>query len=148
MRRLFALPLLLAATAPAGFQPGRWLVSSEPATATLNGRPLGDLPYQAPTEPQYLCLTPTQVADAAAWLTHDAAADCTLTRRSLASGRVNLTGSCAPVSPGASRGTVSFTGRWTPTSYRVRFATTTASENGVMGFSGVLTGRRVGECAG
>lgn len=145
-----ALPLLflVAAATPAGFRPGRWLVSSAPATATLNGKPLGDLPYQAPIEPSYVCLTATQAADPVRWLTHDAAADCTFTKRSLAGGRVDLAGSCAPVLDGASRGTVSFTGRWTTTTYRVRFATTTASENGAMGFTGILTGRRVGVCPG
>lgn len=149
MHRLAVPALLLAAAAsPAGLRPGRWLVRSAPAAATLDGRPLGDLPYRAPAEPEYVCLDAAHAADPAGWLTHDAAANCTLTRRSLAGGRVDLSGTCAPVIDGASRGTVHYRGRWTPTSYRIHFATTTASENGTMGFTGCLTGRRIGECPG
>ena len=144
-RLLLLGPLLtLAAVAPA-LQSGRWQVTSAPTGATLDGRPLGDLPYTPPA-PQSLCLTATDAADPAAWLARDAAKGCALTTRTLAGGRVELSGTCPPSAKGLTRGTVRITGRWTPTSYDLRFVTTNPSENGVMGFSGAMTGRRIGAC--
>lgn len=139
--------LLLGATIPPVLQPGLWQVASAPGAATLDGRPLTDLPYTPPAGPATVCLTPAEAANPAAWLARDAAKGCDLSRRSLAGGEVHLAGTCAPQTADLARGTVRITGRWTPTSYDLRFATENPSENGRMGFTGTLTGRRVGPCA-
>ena len=144
MRLFLALPLLFAA-APAGFTPGLWQLTSAPGTATLNGRSLGDLPYSGPAVPPTICLTPTE-ASSTDWLTRDLAPGCTVTRRSLAGGRIDLAATCPPQAEGLAGGTVRVTGRWTPTRYDLRFTTSNPSENGVMGFSGTMSGRRVGTC--
>ena len=148
MRLLLAAPLLLlAAASPPSFRPGLWQVSSAPGTAALNGKPLGDLPYTPPTAPGSICLSPADAGDARAdWLTRDLAPGCTITRSSRANGRVDVTATCPPQAPGLARGSVRLTGRWTPTSYDLRFATANPSENGVMGFTGSMTGKRVGDC--
>lgn len=145
LRPILAL-MLLAATAPAAFQPGQWQVATAPGTATLDGKPLGDLPYSGPDAPDSFCLAAAQAADPAAWLARDIAPGCTLTRRVIAGGRVDLAGTCPPQAPGLPRGTVRLTGRYSPTGYALRFVTTNPSENGVMGFTGTMTGKRVGEC--
>ena len=144
MRYLIALPLLLAA-APAGFIPGLWQLSSAPGTATLDGQPLGDLPYTGPGTPPTVCLTAAQARDPA-WLARGLAIGCTVTRRSLARGRIDLAATCPPQAQGLASGTIRVTGRWTPTSYALRFTTRNPSENGVMGFTGTMTGKRVGIC--
>ncbi len=147
MRSLLLLPLLLAA-APAGLTPGLWRITSVPGTATLNGQPLGDLPYTPPASPPApICVTATQAQDPQAWLASRHMPDgCTVTSHATVRGRVEIAGTCPPQAPGLARGTVRLTGRWTPTSYDLRFATINPSENGVMGFSGVITGKRVGDC--
>ena len=62
--------------------------------------------------------------------------------------RGRISGFAAPLatSAGLPRGAVRLTGRWTGTGYALRFSTTNPSENGVMGFTGAMTGRRVGPC--
>lgn len=148
MRSLLALPLLLAASGPAAFQPGRWQVTSRPGAATLDGKPLGDLPYTGPAAPESICLSPAQASDPAAWLARDLPANCTLSRRRTANGRVDIAGTCPPQADDLPRGAIRLTGRWTPTSYTLRFITSNPSENGVMGFTGTMTGKRVGDCPG
>lgn len=142
---LMLLPLLAAAT-PVKLRPGLWHIASAPAGASLDGRHLDDLPYTPPAGPDTICLTPAQAADPAAWLARDSAQGCTLTRNTVAGGKVDIAGSCPPQATGLARGTVKLAGRWTPTSYALRFATTNPSENGVMGFTGTLTGKRIGDC--
>ena len=139
------LPLLLAAT-PAGFTPGLWQITSAPGVATLDGQPLGDLPYTPPTAPESVCVPAGELRDPAAWLSRTVAEGCTLTRRSIARGRVDIAGACPPQAPGLRPGAVRLTGRWTPGAYDLRFVTTNPSENGVMGFTGTLTGKRIGDC--
>lgn len=146
MLRLLAALLLLAATAPAPLQPGRWEVTSTPTGASLDGRPLGDLPYTPPTAPDTACLTPEAAADPAAWIARDVAQGCTLTRRIVRNGRIDLTASCPPQDAGLARGTVRLTGRYTADSYHLRFVTANPSENGVMGFTGTVSATRVGAC--
>ena len=151
MRILLTLPffpLLVGAVAPAGLTPGLWQLSSAPGTATLDGRPLGDLPYTPPTAPEQVCVSAAQVADTAGFLSRGVAEGCTFARRSTARGRVDLTGTCQPQAPGLARGRVRVTGRWTPTSYDLHFTTANPSENGVMGFTGTMSGKRVGTCPG
>ena len=137
--------LLLLAAAPATpLRPGLWEVQSAPETATLDGRKLDQLPYAAPP-PQTICLTPAEAADPARWFARDSA-DCTLTRRAVADGRVAIAGTCASPDAGQPRGTVEMTGRFTPQSYALRFRTIVNGDNGRMGFDGSMTGKRVGDC--
>ena len=138
--------LLLLAAAPAGFTPGLWRITSAPGTATLNGQALGDLPYTPPTAPESICVPASELRDSAAWLSRTVAEGCTLTRRSVARGRVDISGACPPQAPGLKPGAVRLSGHWTPASYDLRFVTTNPSENGVMGLTGTLTGKRVGDC--
>lgn len=140
------LLLLTAAATPTSLRPGLWQIASTPGTASLDGRPLGDLPYTPPTGVDTICLTPAAARDPARWLARDAAAGCILSRRSAAGGRVDMAGTCPPQAAGLTPGTVRITGRWTPTSYALRFATQNPSENGRMGFTGTLTGKRIGDC--
>lgn len=152
MQRLllaFPLPLLLAAT-PAGFTPGLWQITSTPTGATLNGRPLTDLPYTPPTTPSApICMTAAQARDPAVWLANgNMPQGCTATSRSIARGRIAIAGTCPPQAPGLARGTVKLSGSWSPARYSLRFATQNPSENGVMGFSGTVEARRVGDCSG
>lgn len=147
MRPLLALaPLLLLAASHAGFTPGLWQLTSAPGAATLDGKPLGDLPYTAPAAPEQVCATAAELSDPAAWLSRGVAQGCSFSRRQVAGGRVDMAGTCPPQAPGLARGAVRLTGRWTPTRYDLRFTTTNPSENGVMGFTGTMTGRRTGAC--
>ena len=145
--RILCLPLILTATGPAALQPGQWQITTAPGTATLDGKPLGDLPYTGPAAPAAICLTPAQASDPAAWLGRDLPSGCTFSRKSIANGRVDLAGTCPPQADGLARGNIRLTGRWTPTGYALRFATSNPSENGVMGFTGTMTGQRIGACA-
>lgn len=138
------LPLLLAA-APAGLRPGLWQVYSAPTGATLDGKPLRDLPYNSQAGPRAICVGADEARDIG-WLTRDFAPGCAVTRRSLAGGRVGIDATCPPQAPGLARGAVHLAGTWSPGRYALRFATTNPSENGVMGFTGTMTGRRVGGC--
>jgi hypothetical protein len=144
-RLLLAIPLLVAA-APAGLRPGLWHVTSTPGQASLDGRPLGDLPYTPPTAPDAVCLTPAQARDVATWLARDVTTGCTLNRQTTARGRIAIGGTCPPQAPGLARGTVRLTGSWSPDRYSLRFATMNPGENGVMGFTGAVEAKRVGDC--
>lgn len=142
-----ALPLLLlAAAAGSTPQPGLWEISSAPQQATLNGHALGDLPYTPPTAPDRQCLAAADLADPVALVAKQAPEGCSVTRRVPSTTGVTLTGTCPPQAPGLARGTFRLVGRWTPTSYAVRFTTANPSENGVMGFTGRVDARRVGAC--
>ena len=143
IRAALLLPLLVATAAPTGFRPGTWRTESAPKGATLDGKPLGDLPYSGGRGTIFICLRGSETGNPAAWLTRDFAPGCTVTRSSLAHGRVDIAATCPPSAPGLSGGTVRLTGRWTPTSYDLRFATINPAENGVMGFTGVMTGKWV-----
>lgn len=149
-RWTIALPLLLAAATPAGLTPGLWQVTSAPTGATLDGRPLTDLPYTPPAAPAApICMTAIQARDPATWLASSHMPQgCTTTARSVAKGRIAISGTCPPQAPGLARGTVKLTGTWSPDGYTLRFATLNPSENGVMGFTGTVTAKRVGACPG
>lgn len=143
---MLPLPALLAATAAVPtLQPGAWEYINYPGVASLDGRALADLPY-TPPPPERLCLTKSQAANPAAWLARDTPGDCTITRSSVTGGRVDIRGTCPPAAPGFAAGTLVLTGRWSATSYDLDFKTVTRAENGTMGFSGRLTGKRLGAC--
>jgi hypothetical protein len=151
MRRIaIVLALATLAAAPAtrpsapALRPGLWQVESTPQVATLDGRRLAELPYTAPP-PQAICLTAAEAADPATWFARDSAG-CTLTRRAVSGGNVAIEGSCPSPDAGRARGSVRLTGRYNADSYAVRFATIVNGDNGRMGFDGMMTGKRIGDC--
>ena len=147
MRAFLALPLLIATAASTpGFRHGLWQTSTAPGTATLDGKRLSDLPYTGPAGPRSICLSSDDVAGTD-WLTEGLLPDgCLYDRQRMRDGRIDIAATCPPQAAGLSSGHVRITGRYTATSYALRFATTNPSENGVMGFGGTMTGRRVGNC--
>jgi hypothetical protein len=140
-----ALVTLGAAAAAPALRPGLWQFTNTPQGASLDGRALDDLPYSAPDAPETICVTPAMAAAPTAFLARDSAA-CDFTRAAIAGGKVDIVGACPASAPGLARGTVHLTGAWTPTSYALRFATINPGENGVMGFTGTMTGKRIGDC--
>lgn len=141
---LLSTGVIAAAPTPA-LRAGLWQFDNMPQTATLDGRRLAELPY-TPWGPQSVCLSPREAATPARWFARDSGSDCTFTKTSIAGGKVDIAGSCPPSDTGFDRGTVHLTGRWTPTSYTIRFATLTHGDNGHMGFDGAMTGKRIGDC--
>ncbi|MES2753366.1 MAG: DUF3617 family protein [Pseudomonadota bacterium] len=147
MRALLAVPLLLAAGAPAPvLQPGLWEIAGEPGVASLDGKPLADLPYTS-KPPERVCLTAAEASAPAKWLARDTPGDCTITAAKLTRGKVDIRGTCPPPDEDRRAGSLRLTGRYTATGYDLRFATTAHGDNGTMGFSGRLTGKRVGACS-
>jgi hypothetical protein len=147
MRRIAASTIfLLVAAAPATppLRSGLWEVESTPEAATLDGRKLAQLPYDPPP-PQTICLSPADAADPARWFARDSA-ECSLSQRAVGNGQVAIAGTCPSPDSGKPRGTVRISGRYTATSYALRFATIVNGDNGRMGFDGTMTGKRVGDC--
>ena len=142
-----SLPLLLLAAAAVGGgpRPGLWAIASAPSQATLDGRPLGDLPY-TPSDPERRCLATSDLVDPIMLVTRQTPPGCTVVRRAVAAHRVTLTGTCAPQAQGLARGSFRIDGNWAATSYSIRFTTANPSENGVMGFTGRIDARRLGNC--
>ena len=143
---LVAAGLAFLAAAPAApLRPGLWRFTNTPGAATLDGRVMRELPV-SPATSEDVCLTPTDAAQPARWLARDVMGDCTLTRTAVARGAVNVTGTCPSQGDGLAPGTLRLTGRYTATSYDLRFATIANGENGRMGFAGAMAGKRVGDC--
>lgn len=147
-RALAALALVgVTAASTPGLRAGLWEVRSAPTAATLDGKPLADLPY-APPPPERVCLTAAQAAAPATWLSRDMPAECKVTAAKMAGGRADIRATCAPKPRDVKAGTMRLTGRWTAENYDLRFETISHGENGRMGFNGTMTGRRVGDCPG
>lgn len=144
---LAAATLTGAATPPTRLSPGEWQIENVPVGASLDGRALGDLPY-TPGAPQRVCLSAADAVDPARWFLRDSGKGCTIAERSIAGGRVAIAATCPGQAAGDAPGTVHLTGTWAPGRYDLRFATTTVGENGTMGFTGTITGRRLGACPG
>ncbi len=145
MFRLPLIVLLLAAAPSAPLRPGLWRFTNTPTAASLDGRALNELPVSPPTS-ETVCLTPADAAAPARWLARDLQGDCTLTKTGVAGNKVDIAGTCPASDEGRAPGSLSLTGRYTATSYDLRFATFAHGENGTMGFAGAMTGARVGDC--
>ncbi|WP_174297509.1 DUF3617 domain-containing protein [Sphingomonas bacterium] len=141
-----SVPLLIGASPVPPLSPGAWTFISTPVSASLDGRVLHDLPVGEITS-ETTCLTPAQATAPGPWLARDLLHDCTLDRASVAGGRVAITGHCPPPTPGFAAGTLRITGRYTAASYDLRFATVSPDQNGTMGFDGLMTGKRTGNCS-
>ena len=136
--------LLAGASEAPGLAPGLWETVNRPGTATLDGRALNDLPlFEIQTE--RVCLSPEAAAEPAAFLAGDVAGECSLGKAVVADGRLEVTGVC-PSEEGFEPGTLRMTGAVGRESYEISFETTTEKDNGRLGFTGTLSGRRVGEC--
>ena len=138
------LLLTLAAASDAQLRPGLWEVVNQPGVATLDGKELDDLPL-GPIKTQQICLAAGDAADPARFFARDTAADCRILSSSLAGGQVRIKGACPNPEEG-NEGAVELSGKFDATSYKLDFATRAEDFQGVMTFSGKLTGRRVGEC--
>ena len=142
----FGILLLLAAAPAALPQPGLWEIASAPQQATLDGQALRDLPYTPPATPDRVCLAAADLADPVEFIAKQAPPGCTVTRRAATAHGITLTGTCPPQADGLAAGSFRLTSTWTATGYSVRFTTANPSENGVMGFTGRVDARRVGQC--
>ena len=143
-----ATPLLAAAAAPVALTPGLWAVTSAPVQATLDGRPLTDLPYTPPATPEMQCVAPALARTPAALVERQVPDGCTVARRTVTRAGLSLAGTCRPQAAGLPAGAFTLAAQWSATRYRVRFTTLNPSENGRMGFTGVIEGSRVGACPG
>ena len=109
--KILALPLIVvAATAASTPQPGLWQIMSVPQHATLNGRPLDDLPYTPPAAPERQCLAAGDLADPIALVAKQAPPGCAVTRRTATAHGMTLTGTCPPQADGLARGSFRLTG--------------------------------------
>ena len=137
--------LALTAASDAQLQPGLWEVINTPGVATLDGRELDDLPL-GPVKTQRICLAAAEAADPARFFARDTAADCRIVSAELAAGQVRIKGTCPNPDEG-NEGALELSGRYDGASYQLDFATRAEDFQGVMTFSGKLTGRRIGACA-
>ena len=149
-RRLLVLSsaptlLMLAAASDNQLRPGLWEVVNTPGVATLDGKELDDLPL-GPIKTQQICLASGDAADPARFFARDTAADCRIVSADLAGGKVTIKGACPNPDEG-NEGALQLSGRFDATSYQLDFATRAEDFQGVMTFSGKLTGKRIGECA-
>lgn len=136
--------LFLAAATDTALAPGLWEVRNTPGVATLDGKVLDDLPL-GEIRTQQICLAGSQAADPAAFFARDTQADCRITSGRAAAGQVEIKGSCPNPEEG-NEGTMSLSGRYGSDSYELDFATKSEDFQGVMTFSGKLSGRRIGPC--
>lgn len=136
--------LLLAAAADAPLSPGLWEISNAPGQATLDGKVLDDLPL-GEIRTQQVCLAAAEAGDPVRFFARDTQENCRITSGKAAAGKVEIAGIC-PDPEAGTEGTVKLSGRFTTDSYELDFATSAEDFQGVMTFSGKLTGRRVGPC--
>ena len=136
--------LLAGASEGPVLEPGLWETVNRPGTATLDGRALSDLPlFEIQTE--RVCLSPEAAAAPAAFLAGDVAGECSLGKAVVADGRLDVSGSC-PSEEGYEPGIIRMAGAVEGDSYEIAFETTSEKDNGRLGFTGTLSGRRVGDC--
>lgn len=135
---------LIAAAADTPLSPGLWEIRNTPGLATLDGQPLDDLPL-GEIRTQQVCLAAADAADPAAFFARDTQADCRITGVAAAGGQIDIQGVCPNPDEGT-EGTLKLSGRYASDSYELDFSTRAEDFQGVMTFSGKLTGRRIGAC--
>lgn len=141
-----SLSLLLLAAGDAPLRAGLWEIRNTPGVATLANRPLSELPL-SPIKSETVCLAAAEALDPVRFFTRDMGEDCTVANGVVKSGSVAIAGSCPNQLEGPD-GSFEISGKLGSASYEVDFATTAYGDNGKMTFSGKMTGRRVGDCAG
>ncbi len=135
---------LLLAAGDAPLASGLWEIRNTPGVATLDGRPLVDLPL-GPIKTQTLCLGSSETKDPVRFFARDLGEDCAIATANLAAGQVRIAGTCPNQIEGPDS-TFELAGKVNSDRYDVGFATTAVGDNGRMTFSGKMTGRRVGSC--
>ena len=141
-----AFLLLLTGSADPPLAPGQWELRNTPGVARLDGRALKELPI-GPIRSEMVCLSASEALSPARFLIRDLGEDCTVKNAKVARGRVRIAGTCPNQVEGPDA-SFQLSGRYDRNSYAVAFATVAVGENGRMTFSGKMTGRRVGACAG
>ena len=136
--------LLLAAAADSRVAQGLWETRNTPGVATLDGRPLAELPL-GEIKTDKLCLSGAAAADPVRFFARDLDQGCTIASGRASGGKVRIKGTCPNQLEGPD-GTFLLTGRYDRNSYAIDFATTAVGDNGKMTFSGRMTGRRVAAC--
>lgn len=136
--------LLAIGASDASIAPGLWEVRNTPGIATLDGKELDDLPL-GPIRSEEICVAPADAADPVAFFARDTKSDCSITSGSAAGGKVEISGRC-PNPEEETEGTLKLSGRYDSDSYELDFATTAEDFQGVMTFSGKLSGKRLGAC--
>jgi hypothetical protein len=136
--------LLLAAAADSPIAQGLWETRNTPGVATLDGRPLAELPL-GEIKTDKLCLSRKAAADPVRFFARDLDRGCTIASGKASGGKVRIQGTCPNQLEGPD-GTFLLTGRYNRHSYTIHFATTAVGDNGKMTFSGKMTGRRVAAC--
>lgn len=140
----FLSALLLVAASDTSLAPGLWEVRNTPGVATLDGKVLDDLPL-GEIKTRKICLAAAEAADPVAFFARDTKGECRITSGTAAAGKVAIAGVCPDPDEG-NDGTVKLDGRFSSDSYELDFATKAEDFQGVMTFSGKLTGKRVGPC--
>ncbi len=136
--------LLLLAAGDTRLSPGLWEVRNTPGVATLDGRPLAELPI-GPIKTQTLCLGAAELNDPARFFARDLDPACKVSSSRARGGMVKIGGTCPNQIEGPDAN-FSLSGRFGRARYEVDFETVAIGNNGRMTFSGKMTGRRVGAC--
>jgi hypothetical protein len=135
--------LLLLAASDAPLAAGLWETRNVPGVATLDGTKLEDLPI-GPIKTAQICLSAAEASDPARFFARDMVG-CTIGSASASRGRLTVEGTCPNQVEGPD-GSFELNGKYDGGSYEVDFATSSLGENGLMTFSGKMTGRRIGAC--
>lgn len=135
---------LVVGASGSSISPGLWQLRNTPGIATLDGKELDDLPL-GPIKIQELCIAPADTVDPVAFFARDTKEQCQITNGSAAGGKVDISGRC-PNPEEETEGSMKLSGRYDAESYELDFATTAEDFQGVMTFSGKLTGKRIGAC--
>ncbi|HWH22684.1 MAG TPA: DUF3617 family protein [Allosphingosinicella sp.] len=136
--------LLLLGSADAPIEAGLWEIRNTPGVATLDGQVLNELPI-GPIEAERICVSAEQAVKPSAFFSRDMDPACVLKKASTAGGRVDIGGTCPNQLEGP-EGSFELKGSYDSNSYDIHFATVAFGDNGRMGFTGRLTGKRVGAC--
>ncbi len=136
--------LLLAAAGDSPIAQGLWETRNTPGVATLDGRPLDNLPL-GDIKTDQLCLGGAAAADPVRFFARDLDQGCTIASGTASAGKVRIEGTCPNQLEGPD-GTFLLTGRYDRGSYEIDFATSAVGDNGRMTFSGKMTGRRIAAC--
>lgn len=136
--------LMLLAAADAPLSAGAWEIRNTPGMATLDGEELSALPL-GPIRTESICLSPAQALEPARFFARELDPGCTVTSASIDGGKVAIAGTCPNQVEGPD-GAFTLSGRWESDRYDITFQTAVEGENGRMGFSGALSGHRVGSC--
>ncbi len=87
----------------------------------------------------------SEAAEPATFFARETQGVCSVTSSDVTAGKVAIAGSCPNPEEGTV-GSMKLSGRYDSASYELDFATTAEDFQGVMTFSGKLSGKRIGAC--